>query len=92
MHHNEFNYIALPASFSREDGPWIREKLATLPVGVREKIALAYSQAWQEAFDTEPVSFRKDNAARRTANRFLREFCTTYTPAIQGYTSLPPRV
>lgn len=56
------------------------------------KIALAYSQAWQEAFDTEPVSFRKDNAARRTANRRLREFCTRYTPAVQGYTSLPPRV
>lgn len=92
MHQTEFNYIALPASFTREDGPWIREKLATLPAGVRERITQAYSQAWQEAFDAEPVSFRQQNAARRAANRRLREFCKRYTPAVRGYTSPPPRV
>lgn len=92
MFQDENIYVTMPTVFSREDAPWIKEQLATLPAGMREKIAVAYAQAYQEAFDAEPVSFRQQNAARRNANRRLREFCTRYTPAVMGYTSLPPRV
>ncbi|HFK9525437.1 TPA: hypothetical protein ACG0T3_004112 [Citrobacter farmeri] len=92
MYQDEYTYVTMPTVFTREDGAWIREQLAALPTGLREKIAMAYAQAYQEAFDAEPVSFRQQNAARRNANRRLREFCTRYTPAVRGYTSLPPRV
>ncbi|MBJ9080230.1 hypothetical protein [Citrobacter amalonaticus] len=92
MYQDEYTYVTMPMAFSREDAPWIKEQLATLPAGMREKIAVAYAQAYQEAFEAEPVSFRQQNAARRNANRRLREFCTRYTPAARGYTSLPPRV
>lgn len=92
MYQEEYFHVTMPTVFAREDAPWIKEQLATLPAGMREKIAMAYAQAYQEAFDAEPVSFRQQNAARRTANRRLREFCTRYTPAVRGYTSLPPRV
>ncbi len=91
MYQDENIYVTMPTVFSREDAPWIKEQLATLPAGMRKKIAMAYAQAYQEAFDAEPVAFRQQNAARRTANRRLREFCTSYTPAVRGYTSLPPR-
>lgn len=92
MHQNEYFHVTMPTVFSREDAAWIREQLAALPTGLREKIAMAYAQAYQEAFDAEPVSFQQQNAARRNANRRLREFCTRYTQAVRGYTSLPPRV
>ncbi len=92
MYQDEFNYVALPAVYTREDGAWIRAQLSTLPVGLRDKIALAYAQAYQDAFDAEQVSFRQQNAARRSANKRLREFCARYTPVSRGYTSPPPRV
>ncbi|MGV3885314.1 hypothetical protein ACV8SN_21790 [Citrobacter portucalensis] len=92
MHQNEYFHVTMPTVFSREDAPWIKQQLATLPAGMREKVAIEYAKAYQKAFDAEPVSFRQQNAARHEANRRLREFCTRYTPAVRGYTSLPPRV
>ncbi|MDH1318013.1 hypothetical protein N5C39_06475 [Enterobacter bugandensis] len=92
MYQEQISHVTMPTVFSREDAPWIKEQLATLPAGMREKIAVAYALAYQEAFDAEPVSFRQQNAARRNANRRLREFCKRYTPAVRGYTSPPPRV
>ncbi|MFM0910261.1 hypothetical protein, partial [Citrobacter freundii] len=72
MYQDEYFHVTMPTAFSREDAPWIKQQLATLPAVMREKIAMAYAQAYQEAFDAEPVSFRQQNAARRTANRRLR--------------------
>ncbi|HGW3639848.1 TPA: hypothetical protein ACNH1T_004430 [Citrobacter koseri] len=92
MYQDENIYVTMPTAFAREDAPWIKQQLATLPAGMREKIAIEYAKAYQKAFDAEPVSFRQQNAARRNANRRLREFCTRYTPAVRGYTSLPPKV
>ncbi|EFN4240243.1 TPA: hypothetical protein ACNVTG_000135 [Citrobacter amalonaticus] len=92
MYQEQISHVTMPTVFAREDATWIKEQLATLPAGMREKISVAYAQAYQEAFDAEPVSFRQQNAARRNANRRLREFCKRYTPAVRGYTSPPPRV
>lgn len=92
MYQEQISHVTMPTVFAREDAPWIKEQLATLPAGMREKIAIAYAQAYQEAFDAEAVSFRQQNAARRNANRRLREFCKRYTPAVRGYTSPPPMV
>ncbi len=91
MYQDEYFYVTMPTVFAREDATWIKEQLSTLPAGMREKIAAAYALAYQEAYDAEPVSFRKQNSARRAANRRLREFCTRYTPAVRGYTSPPPK-
>jgi len=92
MHSEEYANTVMPTAFAREDRAWIQEQLAQLPLGMRGKIASAYAQAYQEAFDAELVSFRQENAARRTANKRLREFCQRYSPAIRGYTVKPPTV
>ncbi|OUI19241.1 hypothetical protein [Klebsiella pneumoniae] len=68
MYQDEYFHVTMPTVFAREDATWIKEQLATLPAGMREKIAMAYAQAYQEAFDAEPVSFRQQNAARQTAD------------------------
>lgn len=92
MHPKEYAHTVMPTAFAREDRLWIQEQLSQLPVGLREKIATAYTQAYREVFDAEPVSFRQENAARRIANKRLREFCKRYSPAVQGFTVPPPRV
>lgn len=90
MHPDQYAYTVMPTVFAREDKTWIQEQLTRLPVGMRGKIASAYGLAYQEAFDAEPVEFRQENAARRTANKRLREFCKRYSPAVQGFTVPPP--
>lgn len=92
MYQDEYTHVTMPTVFTREDAPWIKEQLAVLPINMREKIAVAYAQAYQEAFDAEQVSYRQENAARKAANIRLRLFCTRYAPSVRGYTSLPPRV
>lgn len=92
MHPDQYAHTVMPTAFAREDKTWIQEQLALLPIGMRGKIASAYAVAYQEAFDAESVSYRQENAARRSANKRLREFCKRYSPAVQGYTVPPPTV
>ncbi len=47
MNQDEYFHVTMPTVFAREDAPWIKEQLATLPAGMREKIAMAYAQAYQ---------------------------------------------
>lgn len=87
-----FNYVkpVMPVAYCREDGAWIQETLGKLPRGQREKIAHAYAESYQAAYDAEPVSYRKENAGRREANTRLRLYVERYARANQGMTSLPP--
>ena len=41
MYQDEYFHVTMPTVFAREDAPWIKEQLATLPAGMREKIAIA---------------------------------------------------
>lgn len=41
MHQNEYFHVTMPTFFCREDAPWIKEQLATLPAGMREKSRLS---------------------------------------------------
>ncbi|WP_338139443.1 hypothetical protein [Xenorhabdus bovienii] len=85
----DFTSIAMPSHFYPDDGTWIQETLAKLRASTRAKITAKYSEVYQSAWDSESVSYRKDNAARRAANIRLREFVTKYERAAQGYTAQP---
>ncbi|MBD2786434.1 hypothetical protein ID858_17270 [Xenorhabdus sp. DI] len=73
----------------RDDTQFIQEMLGRLKPSTRARITAEYSEAYQAAWDNEPVSYRKDNAARRAANIRLREFVVKYERAAQGYTAQP---
>lgn len=80
----------MPEHYSKQDHDWIHGRLLLLPYVLRVNIAQGYSAAWQEAFDLEPVSYRKENAARRTANYRLRVYTDRYTGSLQGEAIKPP--
>lgn len=37
MYQDEYFHVTMPTVFAREDAPWIKQQLATLPAGMREK-------------------------------------------------------
>lgn len=37
MYQDEYFHVTMPTVFSREDAPWIKAQLSTLPAGMREK-------------------------------------------------------
>jgi hypothetical protein len=87
-----FVRTVMPTVFCREDAVWIQEQLGMLPPAQRGKIALAYAEAYQAAFDLEEVSYQQDNAGRRAANTRLRTYVERYSRAGQGLTTAPPLV
>lgn len=65
----------MPERYHKHDERWIDEQLNMVPVAVgRARIAHAYSDAYREAYDAEPVEHKKDNTARRSANTRLRVY------------------
>ncbi|WP_319940711.1 hypothetical protein, partial [Xenorhabdus littoralis] len=85
----DYTQVTLPSHFYPDDGKWIQEMLAKLRASTRAKITALYSEVYQATWDNEPVSYRKDNVARRAANIRLREFVMKYERAAQGYTEKP---
>ncbi|EEH1060080.1 hypothetical protein ITL57_001628 [Salmonella enterica] len=79
----------MPEHYLTDDENWIQEQLLQLDPTTRVKIARKYAEAYLEAWDKEPVPFRKDNKARRNANTRLRVYVQKYARASRGYT-LPP--
>ncbi|RAW91611.1 hypothetical protein CKY04_24035 [Photorhabdus sp. S8-52] len=79
----------MPSQYFPDDGKWIQEMLLSLDPSTRGKITVRYAEVYEAAWDEEPVSYRKDNAARRAANIRLREFVRKYARASQGYTEKP---
>lgn len=80
----------MPEVFSQTDSEWIQQQLVSLSVSVRTKAILRYADVYQETFDAEPVSYRKENRARHEANTRLRLFVRNHGRALQGYTAEPP--
>lgn len=64
----------LPNKHHPHDRQWLVKQLGKLPFEVRQKICEKYDQVYQEACDSEPVDFRKDNAGRYAANTRLRKY------------------
>lgn len=86
----DYVQMEMPARYSQADSEWIKRQLQSLPSSLRQKVALKYAEVYEVTFDSEPVSFRKENRARHEANVRLRRFVETHGRALQGYTTQPP--
>jgi hypothetical protein len=58
----------------KEQRDWYKQQLRMLSPARQKKAREGYEQAWQEAYDLEPVEHKKSGAARRAANIRLRRF------------------
>ncbi|MDT8883132.1 hypothetical protein RBG07_11410 [Klebsiella aerogenes] len=86
----DYVQIEMPSLFCQADATWIQEQLMLLPLSLRRKIALKYSEVYEVEFNSEPVSYRQENRARHEANIRLRLFVRNHGRALQGYTTQPP--
>lgn len=82
--------LMMPEVFSQSDSQWIQQQLISLSASVRPKAIQRYAVVYQETFEAEPVSYRKENRARHEANTRLRLFVRNHGRALQGYTAEPP--
>ncbi|NTZ36180.1 hypothetical protein EXW94_18130 [Enterobacter sp. JMULE2] len=80
----------MPEAHTQADSDWIKQQLLTLAPSARQKAMQRYAMVYQETFDAEPVSYRKENRARHEANTRLRMFVRNHGRALQGYTTQPP--
>ncbi|QGU17557.1 hypothetical protein GNG27_14205 [Leclercia sp. 119287] len=80
----------MPSLYSDPDKDWIHQQLLSLTPAVRQKAIQRYAAVYQETFEAEPVSYRKENRARHEANTRLRLFVRNHGRALQGYTAEPP--
>ena len=53
---------------------------------MRQRAVVRYAEVYQQAFDTELVSYRRENRARHEANTRLRLFVGKYHKAAIGLT------
>lgn len=80
----------LPSSHSPADAEGIKQQLLSLTPTARQRAIQRYAAVYQETFEAEPVSYRKENRARHEANTRLRLFVRNQGRALQGYTAEPP--
>jgi hypothetical protein len=74
MAYKKPNLGLLPFERCPADSQWISEKLAYLNEDDRLKVCKAYSKAYLEAVDNEPLERKKINQGRFAANTRLRIF------------------
>lgn len=84
------DFLVLPEVHSQADADWIKQQLLSLTPAARQKAIQRYAAVYQESFEAEPVSYRKENRARHEANMRLRLFVRNHGRALQGYTAEPP--
>ena len=77
-------------NFCLADIEWLKQQLLSLTPAARQKAIQRYAAVYQESFEAEPVSYRKENRARHEANMRLRLFVRNHGRALQGYTAEPP--
>ncbi|MDE9716436.1 hypothetical protein [Citrobacter cronae] len=87
---SNFDNSILPETYSQADAEWIKQQLFSLTPTARQKALQRYVTVYQETFEAEPVSYRKENRARHEANTRLRLFVRNQGRALQGYTAEPP--
>lgn len=81
---------AMPALFCQADSEWIQEQMIRLRPSMRNKVAVLYADVYDQHYQDEPVSFRKENRARHEANTRLRVYVQRYADAAAGLTEKPP--
>ena len=64
----------MPRHYHQDDAPWISAKLGTLEPSLRAEVCAAYSKAYLEAWQEEPIDHKRHGAARFKANTRLRIF------------------
>ena len=64
----------MPRHYHQDDAPWISAKLGTLDPSLRAEVCAAYTNAYIEVWEAEPLSYRKHGKARFAANTRLRVF------------------
>jgi hypothetical protein len=74
MAHKKSRLGLLPFDRYPADNEWISEKLAYLNDDDRLKVCKAYSKAYREALEGEPLERKKINQGRFAANTRLRIF------------------
>lgn len=79
-----------PTYFSKDDKAWLQEMFNELPIRARKEVAESYSLAFDEAFNAEPVKYKKENRARYSANTWLREHVKRYRSVVKCEVSEPP--
>lgn len=84
------DFLVLPEEHSQADADWIKQQLLSLTPAARQKAIQRYAAVYQESFEAEPVSYRKENRSRHEANMRLRLFVRNHGRALQGYTAAPP--
>ncbi|GAB0638906.1 hypothetical protein MC04F18_16020 [Escherichia coli] len=87
---NRNEHLVMPDNHSQADSEWIKQQLLTLAQSARQKAIQRYAAVYQESYEAEPVSYRKENRARHEANTRLRLFVRNHGRALQGYTAEPP--
>lgn len=83
--------VKMPECYPVESHKFIVEQLCQLPFSKRDRVCKLYSEAYREAYDLEPISYRKENVARRSANARLRVYVRNYRAVTQGFVSKPPK-
>ncbi|QCZ25520.1 hypothetical protein [Leclercia adecarboxylata] len=87
---NRNEHLVMPDNHSQADSEWIKQQLLTLAPSARQKAIQRYAAVYQESYEAELVSYRKENRARHKANTRLRLFVRNHGRALQGYTAEPP--
>lgn len=87
---NRNEHLVMPDNHSQADSEWIKQQLLILAPSARQKAIQRYAAVYQESYEAEPVSYRKENRARHEANTRLRLFVRNHGRALQGYTAEPP--
>ena len=64
----------MPRHYHPDDAQWMSAKLGILDPSLRAEVCAAYAKAYREAWEAEPVSYRKIGKARFAANSRLRIF------------------
>lgn len=64
----------MPSYYHPDDAKIISARLAMLDPALRSQVCDAYAKAYLEAWEAEPLSYRKHGKARFAANTRLRVF------------------
>lgn len=70
-----------PNNYHEHDVKWLREQLSKLPIELKRRAADGYDTVWQQTWNAEPVSHKRENKARFAANTRLRKYVERVTGA-----------
>lgn len=82
--------ITLPSVYNEIDKNWILETLRKLEFRERNIAVIKYAKVYQEAYELEPIGYKKENAAGRAANTRLRIYASKCIAKRSEHVTKPP--